>query len=294
MSGDACPNCEAPAPAQYCPNCGQMQGELVPSIGSWLAESLDDLFSLESRVPRTILALWPPGRATSEWRSGRRATYLSPVRLYLLAAIPFFIVFFTARLDDGLSPLEMLTGDLILNQAQQPASLPPLQPLSAEAASDSAARAEWRTEFERRREFNRAVADGTNAQVGTGVGRIFDVLPVVVGVIMVPLLGLLLGIGATQPRRFLTRLVMALHLHVVAYAIAVGAAAVGTGLWVGVIGSGLYLMPARREVLGDSWARTLVVSPVIVFLYCLAFLFIYIGFVQLLVQLAPQWFSGGV
>ena len=294
MSDDRCPNCDTEAKSAYCPSCGQRQGPLVPAAPDWIAEFLSEVLSLESRLPRTLLGLWPPGRLTREWRRGRRAQYLSPLRLYLLAAVPFFVVFFSARLDDGLSPLEMLTGDLVSFEQDLPATLPPLQPLSVEAAQDSAARAEWRTEFERRRSFNRGVAEEVNAQIGTGVGRVFDILPVVVGLIMVPLLAMFLGIGSSRPQRFLTRVVMSLHLHVVAFAVAIAAAGLGAGLWVGVVGSGIYLIPARRAVFDDSWLRTLVASPLVVFLYCFAFLFVYIGFVQFAAQLFPEWFAGAV
>ena len=86
-----CPNCGVAGAARFCSACGQERGNLFPSIGSWFRELLSESFAIEGKLPRTVRALvWPPGQLTREWYDGRRARYVSPLRLYLSAGLLFF------------------------------------------------------------------------------------------------------------------------------------------------------------------------------------------------------------
>ena len=89
----SCPNCAWPDPGPYCSECGQRQGSLVPTLGEWISDLMDELFLVNGRVPASLrLLIWPPGRITTEWVVGRRARYLHPFRLYLLVAAVYFIL----------------------------------------------------------------------------------------------------------------------------------------------------------------------------------------------------------
>lgn len=88
-----CANCGEPRPGQYCPSCGQRQGDRVASLRRLLADALEDQFSLNSALPRTLRALITrPGFLTTEYIAGRIARYVPPFRLYLAASILFFVV----------------------------------------------------------------------------------------------------------------------------------------------------------------------------------------------------------
>jgi len=55
-------------------------------------EVLDDQFSINSALPRTLGALFfRPGHLTREYMSGRIARYIPPFRLYLVASVAFFV-----------------------------------------------------------------------------------------------------------------------------------------------------------------------------------------------------------
>lgn len=87
----ACPNCGAHAPLAYCPGCGQVQDVRPPSVRAWVTQSLDDVFDVNGRLPRTLSSLVrSPGLLTSEWLAGRRARYLAPLRLYVLCSLAMF------------------------------------------------------------------------------------------------------------------------------------------------------------------------------------------------------------
>jgi hypothetical protein len=88
-----CPNCGEAQPGKYCPNCGQRQGQRVLSVRRILLEALDDQFSLNSALPRTLGKLIArPGYLTNEYLSGRIAHYVPPFRLYLATSIMFFLM----------------------------------------------------------------------------------------------------------------------------------------------------------------------------------------------------------
>jgi len=90
----ACPNCGSTSVGRFCAECGQERREGRPTVLRWLRELLDEL-TLDARLPRTlVLLVTRPGFLTQEWREGRRARYVSPLRLYLLASVFFFSVTF--------------------------------------------------------------------------------------------------------------------------------------------------------------------------------------------------------
>jgi hypothetical protein len=57
-----------------------------------LMEALDDQFSINSALPRTLGALlFRPGHLTREYMGGRIARYIPPFRLYLVTSVVFFL-----------------------------------------------------------------------------------------------------------------------------------------------------------------------------------------------------------
>jgi hypothetical protein len=98
-----CPNCDRETVGWYCSFCGQKQrGNLTPSIGEWVGEVFDELFAIDARLPRSLRKLaWPPGELTLEWIRGRRAQYVSPLRMYLAAAFLLFLAWPHTSLESG-------------------------------------------------------------------------------------------------------------------------------------------------------------------------------------------------
>lgn len=89
----SCPNCGGVVEGSFCPSCGQRQGDLLPTTLEWVAALLDELFFVNRKVPRDLgTILTRPGALTKDWVEGRRAQHISPLRLYLAAAITYFIL----------------------------------------------------------------------------------------------------------------------------------------------------------------------------------------------------------
>ncbi|MFT5136930.1 MAG: hypothetical protein ACI9XU_000361 [Arenicella sp.] len=93
MTTTACPNCSTPVTGQYCSNCGQIQKDIRRFFLALINEALDDVFSLNSRMWKTLVAiLFRPGFLTNEYLRGRRVSYVQPVRLYFITSISFFLM----------------------------------------------------------------------------------------------------------------------------------------------------------------------------------------------------------
>jgi hypothetical protein len=87
-----CTNCGDPMPGNFCRMCGQRKVEVRVSLGRMLMEVLDDQFSINSALPRTLGGLiFRPGHLTREYMSGRIARYIPPFRLYLVVSVAFFV-----------------------------------------------------------------------------------------------------------------------------------------------------------------------------------------------------------
>lgn len=93
-AGDApCANCGHPRSDRYCPKCGQNDRDYIRSLPPLLGDILKETFELDSRIRRTVGPLFlRPGQLASEFSRSRRARYLSPVRMYLVASIGFFFL----------------------------------------------------------------------------------------------------------------------------------------------------------------------------------------------------------
>lgn len=294
MSERRCPNCDEPALGEYCHACGQRHGELLPRWQAWVLEALDELLLVEARLPRTVISLFRhPGEQTAEWWQGRRAKYVSPIRLYLLIAVPFFLFFSTSVRDDGReSFLEYLVSIPMFEDS--PDYLAPLGPLPPELHADSAARSAWQADFDRIQAHNASIRQGLDRQYDQGVGRVFDILPVVVALTMVPLLALLLQIGEGRDIRFVGRLVLSLHLHTVLYAASLIGAVFGGAMICGAVGVAGYLTLARRRLFEESWFLATALSMFTVPAYALGFLTVFSMFVMGLGSVAPEWVYGSL
>jgi hypothetical protein len=92
VTGSAsCPNCGSLRIGSYCSVCGQKAAPLAPTVGYFLHELTHELLNVDGKIFRSLrLLLTRPGFLTHEIFAGRRASYLSPIRLYLIASILAF------------------------------------------------------------------------------------------------------------------------------------------------------------------------------------------------------------
>jgi hypothetical protein len=103
----ACLNCGAPLAGAFCAECGQRDVPPYPSVRELVVDAFWELSGWDGRFATTVRALIArPGKLTREFLEGRRARYISPLRLYLMCSLVYFLGAAAApnvRLDDGRS-----------------------------------------------------------------------------------------------------------------------------------------------------------------------------------------------
>jgi hypothetical protein len=88
-----CLNCGAPLTGAFCSQCGQRHVPPYPSVRDLVVDAFWELSGWDGRFASTVRALVRrPGMLTREFLEGRRARYLSPLRLYLMASLVYFVI----------------------------------------------------------------------------------------------------------------------------------------------------------------------------------------------------------
>jgi Protein of unknown function (DUF3667) len=89
----ACRNCNTPRSGSFCPNCGQRHIDLERPMTQLIGEVLNESLDIDGRAFRTLrILLLQPGVLTREFLAGRRRTFTSPLRLYLVISAAFFVL----------------------------------------------------------------------------------------------------------------------------------------------------------------------------------------------------------
>jgi uncharacterized protein DUF3667 len=106
-----CENCGAPLTGEFCAKCGQHAIDYRRSLLRVLIDAADSFFNWDTKFLKSIgLLLIRPWKLTNDFNAGRRARYVHPLRLYLLASIAFFLLARTINLESK-GPIPLSTED---------------------------------------------------------------------------------------------------------------------------------------------------------------------------------------
>lgn len=88
----ACLNCGTPLIGSHCHNCGQT-AHVHRTLGAFFHDLLHGVFHFEGKIWNTLpLLIFRPGKLTREYIDGRRASYVSPLALFLFSVFVMFAV----------------------------------------------------------------------------------------------------------------------------------------------------------------------------------------------------------
>lgn len=91
-----CLNCNAHVQGKYCHICGQENIEPAESAWHLITHFFNDITHFDGKFFSTLkLLITKPGFLSAEYKRGRRASYLNPVRMYVFTSFIFFIIFFS-------------------------------------------------------------------------------------------------------------------------------------------------------------------------------------------------------
>jgi len=102
-----CLNCGAELQGAFCAACGQRSVPANPTVAELAGDAWQELSGYDGRIASTFRNLLRPGRLTLAYLQGHRARYLSPIRLYLIASVVYFLAAAAAPVDATRSPAEV-------------------------------------------------------------------------------------------------------------------------------------------------------------------------------------------
>jgi hypothetical protein len=230
-----------------------------PTLREMIGDAWAELSGWDGRFVRTVRTLVHPGALTLEVLEGRRARYVSPLRLYLAASLMFFLIGAVAPSMRTSQSVDLPGGGRKIDLAG------PISPEDREEAQKQLERAPWWA-----RAVIQPMLDNPEEQIqgfrATLPRALFVLLPVFAGIVAL----------FFRRRRFSQHLVFALHLHAAAFVVfslaqplnltrnpSIVAAA---GILTLVLLSG-YALVAFRTVYRESWGRIVVKAVAIAPVY---------------------------
>jgi hypothetical protein len=99
-----CLNCRYVVDNRFCPNCGQENTDTRKTFHHLFIHFFEDLTHYENAFWKTIKNLFlKPSSLTKEYLSGKRLSYLAPVRLYIfISFVTFFLIAVFPATEDEL------------------------------------------------------------------------------------------------------------------------------------------------------------------------------------------------
>src|SRR3954454_20081004 len=127
-----CENCGAVLSGEFCSRCGQHAIDYRRSIFRVLLDAADSFLNWDTKFLHSMNQLLiPPWQLTNDFNAGKRARYVHPLRLYLIASIVFFLV--ARAIDwDSDGPIQLTAQDRTELVASLSKMLQPDSTLTAE------------------------------------------------------------------------------------------------------------------------------------------------------------------
>jgi hypothetical protein len=197
----------------YCGECGQRVADPDPTLREFIEELAGELLHWDGKLGSTLNTLARrPGALTLEYVAGRRASFISPLRLYLTASVLYFFLAAIAPEGPGEKPLVQFTASDTARAAAEARG--GLVVSSSTTPTDTSTPRDLGARIERRIEQGVAHAAQSPKEF---VARVRDGMGTVVFLI-VPAFAFAVGMAYRRQRRhFPQHLVFALHVHAVAF-----------------------------------------------------------------------------
>jgi hypothetical protein len=188
-----CHNCGIKLVGQFCAACGQKALPLSVTVHDFVHELTHETLHVDGRIYQSIRRLLlSPGFLTREYVQGRRARWISPIRLYLIFSVGFFALSALTGFRVGLNNAQREQGSTFsFGTARE-------EVVSISADDDEAKKLGFENAAAMQQAVNRALL--------AWVPRVMFVL--------LPLFALLVALAYRRvDRNYLHHLIFALHVH---------------------------------------------------------------------------------
>lgn len=262
---EPCRNCGDPTIGNYCPTCGQRKVEVRISMRRMLMEALEDQFSINSALPRTLGALFlRPGHLTREYVAGRIVRYIPPFRLYLVSSLIFFLSLSVLPVLKPAQDGELVVGALRVNMGDLEAGQ-----VDSSAASAARQGAGWLNDVQvntgstalnrmLREKLDRLNAMEPREAIGALLSESTEHVPQLMFVLLPAFAVLLKVLYLRQQRFYVEHFVFALHLHAFAFLSFTVMLLADNEVLSSVLRAWLlvYTFVAMKRVYGQGWLKT--------------------------------------
>jgi hypothetical protein len=127
-----CENCGAPLTGEFCSQCGQHAIDYRRSILRVLLDAADSFLNWDTKFLHSMNQLLiHPWQLTNDFNAGRRARYVHPLRLYLIASVVFFLMARAVNWDSE-GPIQLTAQDRTELVASLSKMIEPNSPLTPE------------------------------------------------------------------------------------------------------------------------------------------------------------------
>ncbi len=93
-----CLNCGTIVAGKFCQQCGQENIEVKESFIQIVYHFIEDITHFDGKLIKTLKYLiTKPGFLTKEYVTGKRASYIHPIRMYLFISAIFFLFIFSGE-----------------------------------------------------------------------------------------------------------------------------------------------------------------------------------------------------
>ncbi|MFI5163463.1 MAG: DUF3667 domain-containing protein [Sphingobacteriales bacterium] len=97
-----CLNCGTDLQGKFCHVCGQENLQMKESFGHMMNHAISDYFHFDQQFFSTLKPLmFKPGFLTNEYMTGRRMSYLHPVKMYIFISVVYFLLLFQSGQQVG-------------------------------------------------------------------------------------------------------------------------------------------------------------------------------------------------
>ncbi len=292
----------------YCPNCGQENTHLKVSFGTLLMDTIATYFAVDGKIGQTVKPFFAkPGYLTNKFLEGMRATYLHPIRMYVVVSLFYFFVLtlygtdLMRSADIGSGPTDMVAFDyqdsltseddyvitfgnkynISKRLLEGTITLAKNDTLTATQIADSL---QVKEDDSFRRFFIERTVRIQRSDREALTGYIIKNLSIMMFLLM-PIFALILKILYIRSKRlYIEHLVHALHLHAFAYfiygfSLLLYHYYISTG-WI-LSGSfllvSIYAYISFRKVYMQKWFKTMVKFFLVGWIYVFTILFFFIG-----------------
>jgi hypothetical protein len=164
-----CENCGAQLAGEYCSRCGQHAIDYRRSLWRVLIDAADSFLNWDTKFLSTIgVLLAKPWKLTNDFNAGRRARYVHPLRLYLLASVSFFLMTRMLHIDEHITlrPQDRAEISSALATLTAPGSaLPPDQQAKIDSIRARITQANGAISAEERADLKNIINDAINAKM---------------------------------------------------------------------------------------------------------------------------------